>query len=64
LLAKVGLELHLLSDLFPFVAVLTTDTGMAPLRHISARHDRRSAVFKDGTSIGRALRLRIESLLI
>jgi hypothetical protein len=62
--AKVGIELHSLSEILPDAVTLTADAGIRSNQQLAADYLRISAVSDDGTSIGRALRLRIESLLI
>ncbi len=64
LLAKLGVELHGLNELVLYVARPTSDAGMNSNQQFAAEHACASAFSNSGTSIGRALRLRIESLLI
>jgi hypothetical protein len=64
LLEKAGTELQLLHEFMADGGTVSADAGMLLSEQSAVEHPRALVVFQGGHAIGRALRLRIESLLI
>jgi hypothetical protein len=63
-LEKADMDLPLLNELLPFPAIVSIGAHITADFKAAASAVRPTTDFDGGTSIGRALRLRIESLLI